>query len=295
VRTTSGSARELTRRAHDRAKAAIERAERVREHLRQTVARLERPELGHDSPKTVAMFQLAAEESARSVYEKDRFLAVVSHELRQPLTAAQAALQVLDVSQSDAQAMRARSILRRQLAQMSRLVDDLLEISRYALQSSQLSKATVDLRRIIEAALETTAASISEKDAALSVTLPDEPLWLEGDEVRLLQVFTNLVANAVRYTPAGGRIAVTARSHVDLIVTEVADTGRGIAAADLDRVFEPFARGSGNGQDGFGIGLALVRGIIERHGGSVAVVSDGLDRGSRFTVVLPAGEPPAGR
>jgi two-component system CheB/CheR fusion protein len=241
------------------------------------------------------MFQLAAEESAGSLYEKDRFLAVVSHELRQPLAAAQAALQLLDVSDTDAQATRARGVLRRQLAQMSRLVDDLLEISRYALQSSALNKATADLRRIVEAALEATAPAIAAKDVALSVSLAGEPLWLDGDEVRLLQVFTNLLANAVRYTPAGGRITVTVRSRGDLIIAEVADTGRGIDAADLERVFEPFARGSGNGHDGFGIGLALVRGIIERHGGSVAVVSDGLDRGSRFTVVLPAGEPPSGR
>ena len=292
VRATSKTATEISRRAHDRAKAAADRALRLHDHLQ--TARTGRP-VRDTAEKTVAMFQVAVEESARSLYERDRFLAVVSHELRQPLGAAQAALQVLEVSSTDAQATRARGILRRQLAQMSRLVEDLLEISRYALQSSELTLTTLDFRLILEAALEATAASVAAKGLTLDIVLPAQPVWLEGDRVRLLQVFTNLVVNAVRYTPAGGHIAVTVQPHADLIVTEVADTGSGIEAADLEMVFEPFTRGHRDGQDGFGIGLALVRGIVERHGGSVAVVSDGVDRGSRFTVVLPAGQPPAGR
>jgi signal transduction histidine kinase len=161
---------------------------------------------------------------------------------------------------------RTRGVLRRQLAQMSRLVDDLLGISRYALQSSELTMATLDFRRIVNAALETTAASISAKRVRADIVLPPEPVWLEGDHVRLLKVFTNLVANAVRDTPAGGCIAVTVQPHGDLIVTEVADTGTGIDAADLETVFEPFARSPQDGHDGFGIGLALVRSMVERHG-----------------------------
>jgi signal transduction histidine kinase len=286
VQATFESATEAVRRAHERSQLAVRRATEVREALHR--ARARRPEAWEAGRRTLAMLQLAAEEQARSVFEKDRFLAVASHELRQPLSAARAALEVLELSRTDAEAARARAVLRRQLAQMSRLVEDLLEISRYALQSSELTKSRLDFRRVVESAVETTSASIAAGGLTLAVALPSDPVWVDGDESRLLQVLTNLLANAVRYTPKDGRIALTVQLRGDLIVMEVADTGHGIDSADLERVFEPFARGHDAGQDGFGIGLALVRGIVERHGGSVAVVSDGPGRGSRFTVVLPA-------
>ena len=290
---TVKAASDIARAAQERTDLALRRAQRIRDNLQKTGIR--RPDVWEAGRKAMALFQLAADESARSVHEKDRFLAVVSHELRQPLGAAQTALEVLDVSKSDAQAARARAVLRRQLTQMARLVDDLLEMSRYALQSTELSKTTLDLRHIVQNALETAAASIAPAALTLDATLPPVPQWVDGDEGRLLQVFTNLLSNAVRCTPKGGRITVTVQPDDHLIVVEVADTGRGIDGADLQQVFEPFARGRDNGREGFGIGLALVRGVVERHGGSVAVVSDGRDRGSRFTVVLPSCDPPAGR
>jgi signal transduction histidine kinase len=286
LQATFDTATETVRRAHERSETAVRRAVAIREALQ--TARTRNPGAWDAGRRATAMFQLATEENARSVYEKDRFLAVASHELRQPLSAALAALEVLELSGSHADGGRARAALRRQLTHMSRLVEDLLEVSRYALHSSELRKTKLDLRRIIESAVEMTAAAISERGLMLDLALPAEPVWIEGDESRLVQVVTNLLSNAVRYTPKDGRIALTVQPHADRIVVEVADSGRGIERADLARVFEPFARGHDAGHDGFGIGLALVRGIVERHGGSVAAVSDGPDRGSRFTVVLPA-------
>lgn len=223
-----------------------------------------------------------------SVYENDRFLAVASHELRQPLSAAQAAVEVLEVSRTAAEAARARAVLRRQLAHMSRLVEDLLHVSRYALQATELKKTPLDLCRVIENAAAITSPSIASGGLTLELALPRERALIDGDESRLVEVFTNLLANAVRSTPPGGSIKVTVHANAELIVSEVADTGCGIAPADLPQLFEPVARGRGAAADGCGIGLALVRGIVERHGGSVAATSDGAGRGTRLTVVLPA-------
>ena len=286
LRTMLEHATESVQRSYDRTTQAVRRASEIRAALHK--ARLARPDSWEAGRKAMAMMQLAAEESARSIYEKDRFLAVASHELRQPLSAAQAAVEVLEASRTPAEAARARAVLRRQLAHMAKLVEDLLEMSRYALKASELTKTKLDLRRVVESALETTSSVIDSGGLTQELSLPSEPVWMEGDEHRLLQVFTNLLANAVRYTPAGGSVKVTVHTDRHLIVAEVADTGRGIDPADLPQLFEPFSRGQHSGEDGFGIGLALVRGIVERHGGSVAAMSDGPGRGSRFTVVLPA-------
>lgn len=280
------TAGESVRRALERTSKALRRSEEIREALKK--ARVARPDAWEAGRKAMAMMQFAAEESARALHEKDRFLAVACHELRQPLGAAQAALAVLEVSRTPAEAMRARAVLRRQLAHMARLVEDLLDTSRYALQSSELKKTKLDLRRIVESALETTSSSMTDGELTVNVALPSEPAWLDGDESRLLQVFTNLLANAVRYTPRCGSVKVAMRAEGDLIITEVADTGDGIDPEDLPQLFEPFARGHASSQAGFGIGLALVRNIVERHGGSVAATSEGAGRGSCFTVVLPA-------
>jgi signal transduction histidine kinase len=286
LRESFESATATVRRAQERAANAVQHAAEIREAVKKARTA---PRRGWEAGrKALAMVELAAEETARSAYEKDRFLAVASHELRQPIGAAQAALEVLEASRTPAEAARARAVLRRQLVHMARLVQDLLDISRYALQSSDLQKVPLDLRRVIETAVETMSSPIASSGLALEVAMPDEPVGIEGDEHRLVQVFTNLLSNAVRYTPAGKSITVTLRTNGGLIITEVADTGRGIDADDLPHLFEPFSRGHEAVQDGFGIGLALVRGIVERHGGSVAATSDGADRGSRFTVVLPA-------
>ncbi len=286
LRAKFENARTLVARAHERAQSAVRRSAEIREAL--SKARTARPEVSDSGPKAMALLHLAAEESARSAYEKDRFLAIASHELRQPLSAAQAALEVLEVSRTEPQASRARAVLRRQLVQMGRLVEDLLEISRSALRSNELSKTTVDLRRPVEAAVEATAAAIEAAHLTLHLQLPAQPMMIAGDEPRLVQVFTNLLSNALRYTPPGGQLEVAMQAAAADIITEVADTGRGIDPADLPRVFEPFARGRSSGPEGLGIGLALVRSIVERHGGSVRAVSDGPDLGSRFTIILPA-------
>lgn len=290
LRATFEYARLTTERAKARAETATQRSAVIRD----AVARMRSagPAAWDAGQRAVALLHLAAEESARSVHERDRFLAVVGHELRQPLTAALAAIEVLEVSRTENERARARAVLRRQMNHMARLVDDLRDLSRHALELSELKTATLDLRRVIELVLELMTSSIAAGRLTLETALPPDPLWIHGDESRLVQVFTNLVGNAVRYTAPGGRVTIAARPEHDRIVAEVGDTGRGIDSRDLPQVFEPFARGNAPGSDGFGIGLALARGIVERHGGSVDASSDGPGCGSRFTVVLPAAPPP---
>jgi signal transduction histidine kinase len=286
LHTSVENAREAVERAKQRARGAISRAAQIREAVNR--ARAERPEIWEAGRKTLALYQLAVEESVRSAHEKDKFLAIVSHELRQPLNAARAAVELLDRSRSEADAARARAVLRRQVDYMCRLVDDLLDLSRAAIEASAAHKARIDLRRAIESAAEMSAAMIAAKRIQFTLSLPDEPLIVSGEESRLVQAFGNLLSNAVRYTPDQGRVDLRASTEDGEITIDVSDTGRGIDADDLARVFEPFTRGRSPDSEGLGVGLALVRGIVERHGGSVAAESAGPNSGSRFTVKLPS-------
>lgn len=229
---------------------------------------------------------------------KDEFLAMLGHELRNPLAALSTALQVLDArtatAAEDAGRIEMHQIARRQLTNLVRLVDDLLDVSRITSGRIELRKERVDLRRAVGNALATMRAQNVAKGHDLRYEAPSTQLWVEGDPTRLEQIFTNLLSNAIKYTDAGGSIAVrvtqTDGEEPAQAVVEVSDTGRGIPGEDLPYLFDPFVQGETalhRNQAGLGLGLTLVRTLARLHGGSATCDSEGTGRGSTFTVRLP--------
>ncbi|HEY0820700.1 MAG TPA: hybrid sensor histidine kinase/response regulator [Rhizobacter sp.] len=226
---------------------------------------------------------------------KDEFLATLAHELRNPLAPIRTGLQILSKKQNaDEQTRRLYEIMDRQMVQMVKLIDELLEISRISTGKVVLHKERTDIRRAIEVALEGTQPVVDAAGHALAIDLSDEPVWVYGDPARLAQVVSNLVNNAAKYTPDGGRIEVRMRRDDGHVEVSVTDSGVGIPADMLDHVFEMFTqvnRTLDRSQGGLGIGLALVRRLMELHGGAVRAESAGTDRGSVFTIRMPALEP----
>jgi PAS domain S-box-containing protein len=222
---------------------------------------------------------------------KDEFLATLAHELRNPLAPLANGLQVLQMEEAVSPATRrVHEMMARQVDQMVRLVDDLLEVSRITRGQVELRKRPVSLQTVVEHAVETSRPLIEAGRHRLVLDVPEAPLWLEADAVRLAQVFSNLLNNAARYTPAGGRIELSARRTDGEVSVTVRDTGIGIAAEDLPRVFEMFVQGDRSQASGLGIGLALVRALVQLHGGHVEARSEGVGRGSEFVVRLPRAE-----
>jgi signal transduction histidine kinase/CheY-like chemotaxis protein len=221
---------------------------------------------------------------------KDEFLATLAHELRNPLAPIRNALNLLRLSGAAQPSSGIWEMMDRQVDHMVRLVDDLMEVSRITRGKIALRREALDLGEVIAAAVETSRPLLEAARHELTVALPPEPLVVEGDAMRLAQVFANLLNNAVKYTDAGGRIEIEARRDDGTATVSVRDSGIGIAADALSNVFEMFvqvdARGS-RAQKGLGIGLTLVRSLIELHGGSVTARSAGLGRGSEFVVRLP--------
>jgi signal transduction histidine kinase/ActR/RegA family two-component response regulator len=216
---------------------------------------------------------------------KSEFLATLSHELRNPLTPIGFALKLIEQGKGhDANAVQ---IMQRQLQQLVRLVDDLLEATRLTSNKIQIRKARVDLVPVVRHAVEALRPDIDAAGHDLAVVLPDEPVWLDADADRLGQVVTNLLNNAARYTPPGGRVSIEVAAGTEDVRLLVRDTGVGLDPHDLDRVFDMFMQVGGPGSGGLGIGLALVRQIAELHGGRVEARSDGRGRGSEFRVTLP--------
>jgi two-component system CheB/CheR fusion protein len=274
------ASREAVRRAHERAADVQQRAQRIRETMR---ARTEM----HDAVLSRKELTLFEEQSARAVHEGQRFLAVVSHELRQPLNAAMGAMSLLDANPTPAATDRARVVLRRQLHHMSTLLDDLLDMSRLALKKIRVARVPIDVRQLLEDAVDAIDHSARTAGVRLTCSLPDAPVIVLADAGRLQQAFSNLLTNGVRYTPSGGCVNVSLTLNDMVVEINVEDTGQGITSADLASIFEPFWRGHDSSADGFGIGLALVRGIVELHDGSIAAFSDGPGKGARFIVTLP--------
>jgi len=225
---------------------------------------------------------------------KDEFLATLAHELRNPLAPLRSGLEVLNISHDPALAGDTRKMMDRQLTHMVRLVDDLLEVSRITSDKLNLRKEQIPLKDVFETAIE---ASIPIIDAArhnLTISLPAMPVWLAGDPTRLSQVVSNLLTNASKYTPEGGRIELTAALEGQEAVIRVTDSGLGIPSEMLAEVFEMFTqvnRTLHRAQGGLGIGLALVKRLVELHGGSIRAQSPGLGAGSTFTVRLPSALP----
>jgi PAS domain S-box-containing protein len=227
---------------------------------------------------------------------KDEFLAMLAHELRNPLAPIRNAAEALRLAHSEEPVVRwARDLIERQVSHLAHIVDDLLDVSRIVQGKVSLHRAPLDVRAVVRSAVETNRSVIDARGQALVLLLPDEPLPVEGDFVRLAQVVGNLLTNAAKYTPEGGRVTVSAASEHGQIVVRVRDTGEGIGRELLPQVFDLFTqahRTIDRSQGGLGIGLTVVKRLVEMHGGEVAVTSEGPGRGSEFTVRLPRVEAP---
>jgi len=233
-----------------------------------------------------------AEESLQDANRrKDEFLAMLSHELRNPLAPIRNAVEVIRrVAPPDPKLTMAREVVDRQVALLARLVDELLDVSRISQGKIVLKKEPVDLGRIIAHAVETTRPLVDTRRQTLSVAVPAQPVWLSADFARLSQVLSNLLNNASKYTGEGGRIELTATASEGEATITVRDNGAGIEPHLLDKVFELFVQGEralDRGQGGLGIGLTLVKRLVELHQGRVEASSDGPGRGATFTVTLP--------
>jgi signal transduction histidine kinase len=206
--------------------------------------------------------------------------------MRQPLSAAAAAVMVLKADPDREGRARACRVMERQCARLARLIDDLLVIATLRSDVMTLTKKTIDLNRIVSDLAESFQPLAGIKQQQLDVVLAPRPCWTDADPVRLDQVFSNLLTNAIKYTSAGGRVWATVRQHDDHAVVTVADTGRGISPEDLPRVLEPFTTASDDDGGGLGIGLAVAHQLVALHGGSIAVASGGRGRGTQVTVTL---------
>jgi PAS domain S-box-containing protein len=222
---------------------------------------------------------------------KDEFLATLSHELRNPLAPLRNSVQLLRMAGGDdASQTPVLEMMERQVGHLVRLVDDLLEMSRISRGVFELRRERVELAHVVRNAIETSGPLIEAANHELSVSLPEEPLCLDGDPVRLAQILANLLNNAAKYTEPGGKISVRARRHDGIVAVSVRDNGVGLTRDALPRLFDMFSRvdhASGRSQGGLGIGLALARRLTEMHGGTIDASSEGLGLGSEFVVRLP--------
>jgi PAS domain S-box-containing protein len=227
---------------------------------------------------------------------RTEFLAVLSHELRNPLAPMKNGLFLLRHAEPGSELeRRAREVLQRQTEQLSRLVDDLLDVSRFVHGKIELRKQLVDAREIVRRACDDLRPAYEQRGVLLQYLEAVEPAWVDADPTRLVQLVGNLLNNGLKFTPPGGRVDVVLRSGMERCKIEVCDTGAGISADELRHIFTPFAqadRTRSRAQGGLGLGLALVRELAERHGGSVHARSDGIGRGAVFVVDLPLASRP---
>ncbi|HWN68483.1 MAG TPA: GAF domain-containing protein, partial [Haliangium sp.] len=245
-------------------------------------AALDRVRLYHEAEAA----RRAAEAASQA---KDEFLAMLGHELRNPLAPIATALQLMDMKLGDT-ALRERGVIDRQVTHLTRLVDDLLDVSRITRGKIDLQRTPIEISHIVETAVERVAPLIEERQHAFEVRVPRQGMMVEGDEDRLCQVLTNLLTNAARYTERGGRIEVEARPVDRLAEIVVRDNGIGIEPQLLPRLFDLFVQGArtlDRREGGLGLGLTVVKRLVELHGGTVEAQSEGRGRGSQLTVRLP--------
>jgi signal transduction histidine kinase len=261
---------------------------RVNEALRREVRERERAE----SELRVANMDLEARvlERTKALEEadrrKDEFLAVLSHELRNPLAPILAAIELMQPEAAETERQQARDVVRRQVKQMVRLIDDLLDAGRITSDRFMLQRAVVNLDTVVSAAVEVSRPIINERLHELAINLPPGVVPVFLDAARLSQVLANVLTNAAKYTPAGGRIWVDAEVSEDGLMIQVRDTGMGIPADKLTSVFDLFVRLE-DGGGGLGIGLALARQVVQLHGGRIEAASEGPGQGSQFSIWLP--------
>jgi len=237
------------------------------------------------------------EELRALLHRKDEFFATLLHELRNPLAPIASALELLGRQSDDVRTVTAaRGIIQRQLRQITRLVDDLLDVSRIGLGHVELRRSALDVAEIVAVAIETARPLIELRNHNLSTFAPPGPLLVDADPIRMAQVLTNLLINAAKYTNPGGHITVITEPVQDMqgekpgrVLLRVRDDGIGIAREQLSGIFELFAQASHSAarMGGLGVGLAVARQLVELHGGSISVQSEGPGRGSEFTISLP--------
>ncbi len=228
----------------------------------------------------------------RADRSKDEFLAILSHELRGPLSAAGMAAQLLEAG-PDAPGKTAKmsQVIIRQVGHMSRLVEDLLDVSRVSRGLVRIEKAPIDIGEVISGAVEQVATAAAQKGHAIRLSLPPQPAIVQGDRTRMLQVVSNLLTNAIRYTPDGGNIDVALAVTAGSVAVTIVDDGIGVRPDLLPKLFDLYVqaeRTSDRQGGGLGLGLALVKNLVEAHDGTVTAESEGANRGSTFTVRLPA-------
>jgi signal transduction histidine kinase len=239
--------------------------------------------------RTAALSKAMAE-LKRSEQLKDEFLATASHELRTPLNAIVGWVHVLQTGTlaGDDERRHAIDAIDRNARIQTRLIEDLLDVSRMTTGIANLAVAPMDLRSSVGSAIETLRPAAAAKDISLEVENTNDALLVLGDEQRLQQVLWNLVANALKYTPRGGRVKITSSSDGERAVVTVADNGEGIDPAFLPHVFEPFRQGASlTMRSGLGLGLAIVRRLVDLHGGQITAESSGAGCGATFTLSLP--------
>jgi signal transduction histidine kinase/ActR/RegA family two-component response regulator len=227
---------------------------------------------------------------------KNEFLAMLAHELRNPLAPILHAVDLLDGPLAPGDAPRWRQVIRRQAQHLTRIVDDLLDVARITRGAVRLDRRRVALPEVVAAVVETFRPLAAARRQSLSVTLPPYPVWLDADPTRLAQVLSNLLHNAMKFTPEGGRIELSAAEEAGQVVLRVRDDGEGMTPELLGRAFDLFAQGGApldRTQGGLGLGLTLVRQLVELHGGSATAASAGPGQGSELTVRLPAAPAPA--
>jgi signal transduction histidine kinase len=241
--------------------------------------------------------KLAEETLRQADRRKDEFLAMLAHELRNPLAAIQNGLTLARIAELTEEQRRWNDdMLDRQVGQLGRLIDDLLDMSRITQHKIDLKLRRAQMQRLLQRSIESTRPQIDDANHTLVVEMSEEPLWVEVDASRMEQIFVNLLTNAAKYTHEGGRLTVRLAREGQRAVVTVADTGIGIAPEMLPRVFDLFTQaeqGLDRSQGGLGIGLTLVRRLVDMHGGAVSAKSEGTGRGSEFTVRLPLSTPPA--
>jgi len=249
------------------------------------------------TPYTRPLLQarLQVQELALANRRKDEFLAILSHELRSPLATIKNAVCLLNSpTHESAVRQKAQALIERQVGRMTQLVDDLLDVSRITQGRLQLQRERMDLRVVVSNAIETLESDINARHQTLVAALPDAPVWVRADPWRLEQVFVNLLANASKFTEAGAVLTVWVHTRDGQAVVRIQDPGMGITPEALPHIFDLFRQADGaasRSKSGLGIGLALVRTLVELHGGSVSAASAGPMQGSEFTVRLPRESP----
>jgi two-component system CheB/CheR fusion protein len=242
--------------------------------------------------RDVTAQQHAEEAIRRAVQRRDEFLAMLSHELRNPLGAiVNAAMLAREAGATDARTRQPLDVIERQSRQMTHLLNDLLEVGRVTQNKIELRKQQLDARTVIQEAASALGPVLADRGLELALKLDAEPLWLEADPARLQQVIVNLLSNAAKFTPRGGHVGVIAGREGDEVVVSVRDDGVGIETDVIGSIFELFVQGGGTldrSEGGMGVGLTLVRALVEMHGGTVAAYSEGAGRGTEFIARLPA-------